>query len=239
MIKCLQTKSSQELSHVMNTDAKTFAVWKPVIDGAFIKGDPAVFLTGQGMSHDINHVFLDIDLIIGVNSKEGLNTFFYEFGNKNYSKSDYHDTLIPRILYENYKGKITKVVTDAAVFEYTDWDHLEDKYKQFDRFIDLISDLKFFVPTAKTALKHSTGTNKTTYVYKLSTAPPYRYTPLDPHVDGPTVANHADDLTFLFDPWVVESGYTLPTGLNANVTDEQRNVAKAMITMWTNFAHSG
>ena len=240
MIKCLQAKSSQELRVTMNVDANTFAIWRPVIDGHFVKDDPVKILTGQHMSQDIKDTFLGIDLIIGVNSKEGLNTYYYEFANANYTTADIDNTFIPKILTENMKENIPDLVNDITVFDYTDWAHLDNKYNQFDRFIDLISDLKFNVPTAQTALKHSSGSsNKTTFVYKLSTAPPYRYAFIDPHVDGPTVTNHADDLTFLFDPWVAERGYNIPGGMSANITEQQRNVAKAMITMWTNFAHSG
>ena len=239
MIKCLQAKSSQELRDVMNADAKTFALWRPVIDGNFIKDDPFNILNGHSISPDLIDMFLDVDLIIGVNSKEGLNTFFYEFDNANYTKSDIDNTFIPQILAKNFEGNVSKLVKDVTVFDYTDWEHMDNKYKQFDRFIDLMSDLEFYIPTALTALKHSTGSNKTTYVYKLSTAPPYRHESIDPHVDGPTVANHADDLTFLFDPLVAEKAYKIPGGQSVNITEQQRSVAKAMITMWTNFAHSG
>ena len=57
------------------------------------------------------------------------------------------------------------------------------------------------VDAVGTALKHSSLSNKTTFVYKLSTAPAFHVVPVYPNVDGPAVANQLDDLAFLFGPW--------------------------------------
>ena len=84
-------------------------------------------------------------------------------------------------------------------------------------------------------LKHSSSSNKTTFVYKLSTAAAFHVVPVYRNVDGLTVANHLDNLAFLFGPWF-QDDFQIPRGLNITVTEEQTNIDKAMISMWTNFA---
>ena len=111
--------------------------------------------------------------------------------------------LIPEILtrYEYPKTRLQSSVKEAAVIEYTDWDNLDDDNKQFDRFIDLLSDYNFIVPVAPTAKKH-TNSFQRAYVYKMSSSPPKHFFPVYSELDGPSVA-------------------------------------KAMITLWTNFAKTG
>ena len=128
-------------------------------------------------------------------------------------------------------------VKAGAVIEYTDWDNLDDDNKQFDRFIDLLSDYNFIVPTALSAKKHTNSFYRT-YVYKLSTSPPKHFFPVYSELDGPSVANHGDDINFIFGP-LFQDDYQSSSGGYLTATNDQKNVGKAMITLWTNFAKAG
>ena len=157
----------------------------------------------------------------------------------NFSKSQIDNDLIPTFLklFGYSKENLYPSVKAGAVLEYTDWDDLSSNSKQFDRFIDMLSDISFNIPTALTAQTHA-GTPQRTFVYKLSTAPAYRVLPVYSELDGPTVANHGDDISFLFGSWFLDDmGGT--DGKILSATNQQINVAKAMITMWTNFAKTG
>ena len=240
IISCLQSKSGAEISNIQRNHSSEIASWSPVIDGQFVFDDPKSF-SKHFPSKQVENMFLSVDLIVGVNSKEG----FVDFGFINdttrldYNKSYIDTNLIPDILAQYaYSNGLLPLVKDTTVLEYTDWTNLDNDNKQFDRFIDLVSELMFFVPAALTARKHTLSAVKHTYVYKLSAAPPKHLLPVFAVLDGPTVANHGDDLSFIFGPWF-QDDYRSPDSGNLTATDEQKNVAKAMITMWTNFAKTG
>ena len=102
-------------------------------------------------------------------------------------------------------------------------------YKQFDRCIDLLSDYNFIIPAALTAKKH-TNSFQGTYVYKLSTSPPKHFFPVYSELDGPSVANHGDDINFIFGPWF-QDDYQSSSGGYLTATNDQENVGKSMITL--------
>ena len=238
IVTCLQSKTPKQLFTLVN-DANV-SNWRPVIDGQFIFDDPK--LIAQGFpSKQVEDMFRSVDLIIGVNNKEGLVNFYNinETTKLNFSKSQIDNDLIPNFLkqFGYTKENLYPSVKAGAVLEYTDWDDLSSNSKQFDRFIDMLSDISFNIPTALTAQTHA-GSPTRTFVYKLSTAPAYRVLPVYSELDGPTVADHGDDISFLFGPWFLDDmGGT--DGQILSATNEQINVAKAMITMWTNFAKTG
>lgn len=239
IIKCLQSKSSTEIRNVMNIDATTFDVWTPVIDRQFILDNPLTTMTDHYPSKGVEDAFLGIDLIIGVNSKEGFNHHFDELSMPNFTISDIDNIFIPKELVRYVNGSVPDALKDVTILEYKDWENIENKDKQLDRFVDLVSDHRFIVGSALTALQHTNGSSKTkTFVYKLSTAPPFHAIPIYPTLDSPTVANHYDDIAFIFGPWF-EDKINFPGVINATITEEQKNTGQAMITMWTNFAKTG
>ena len=197
-------------------------------------------LTGQFPSKQVKDMFLSVDLIMGVNNKEGF--VMYGAYNKSteldYNKTYIDEKLIPEILrtYEYPNDSLLSSVKAAAALEYTDWQNLDDDNKQFERYIDFLTDYLFHVSAAQTAQRHTIDTTKHTYVYELSAAPPHHLLPVFSSLDAPTVANHADDLSFLMQQWI-EDNYK--DAENENITDEQRKIGLAMITMWANFAKTG
>ena len=242
MVSCLQNTSTTDLKRAMaGPHGAEGCLWKPVIDNKFLFSEPIDLLMKDFPSTQVADMFLGVDLITGVNSKEG----FADFGFlKETQRPDFNktviDKLIPWIIHEcPYRTKaFPKSVSDAALLEYTDWDHLEDLQSQISRFVDFISDFWFNFGAAITAKKHSLSTKKSTYVYKLSTAPPRHVLSVYNGSDGPSVVNHSDDLVYIFGPWF-DDDMKVHHGVNKELKDIQTNVGKAMVTMWTNFAKSG
>ena len=233
MINCIQSKNASNIRNIMNS--KNFHLWTPVFDNQFF-GDHHVQNVTDHFAQDR---FYNIDLIIGANNKEGLS---YLDGSKdNITLSDIYDTFIPDLAsYMSINGKhaLPELVKNAIILEYTDWNNIGDLNAQLDRFTDLVTDIKFNVAVAHQALEHVLGHQKSTYVYKLSAAPPYHFGPVYPDLDGPDVAIHGDDLAFLGRQWL-EEDFKFPSGMNITVTDEQRNIGKAITTMWANFVKTG
>ena len=243
IINCLQSKSAEELKIIMDGPAleKGISVWKPVVDGEFILDDPSLLMSNHSSLRNMEAMFLGIDLIIGINSKEGFSNFasINETTKINVNKSEINNRLIPDLLtqFQNFNKHLPESVKNAVILEYTDWDNLNNTKKQFDRLIDMITDYWFSAAAAETALKHA-ASHRHTYVYKLSVAPPRHVIPVYASLDGPTVTNHADDLTFIFGPWFKDR-IKIPDGLNKSFAEQEINTGKAMVTMWTNFAKTG
>ena len=242
MVSCLQSKSVNDLQRAMVAPVGgEGCLWKPVIDNKFLFNEPLELLMQGFPSSQVADMFLGVDLIIGVNSKEGFADFGFlnETSQPDFSKSVI-DKLIPHIVHEcpYYTKDFPKSVSDAAILEYTDWKHLDDFQSQISRFVDFISDFWFNVGAAITAKKHFISKNKGTYVYKLSIRPPRHLLPVYKSSDSPSVVNHSDDLVFIFGPWF-DDDLKIYHGVDKELNDIQKNVGKAMVTMWTNFAKSG
>ena len=244
IVNCLQTKSAQQIKTIMDGPLGDLGLymWTPVIDNEFVFNEPVHLLTETFPSKSVEDMFLDVDLMIGVNSKDG----FADFPRLNltsllgFNKSYIETKLIPEKVSEfPYTNKsIPESVNMAAVLEYTDWNHLDDVGSQVDRFADLITDYWFSVGAALTASRHAESPSRATYVYKFSTSPPRHLLPVIGSLDGPTVANHVDDLVFLFGPWFDDNVKVASMG-NKTINDAVKSVGRMMITLFTNFAKSG
>ena len=235
-IKCLQAKPASVLETALQRIARNnnyqtiFSA--PVVDNEFVLDDPKKIITDSFPSQREEEMFRGVDLIIGVNNKEGLVQFppYNESSRLDFNKSYIDDTLIPAMIgaYTSYNGSSTKTIKDAVILEYTDWENVTDNRGQFSRLVDLVTDLSFHVPAAQTASSHASNSTGHTYVYLLSAKPHTHLLPVYKEIDGPSVANHGDDLGYIFD-----------YGANVISTAEQRRLKQAIVTMWSNFAKTG
>ena len=242
LVTCLQSVSANHINDGLIGQDFVGQFWTPVIDGQFVLDSPNKLLRGQFPSKQVENMFLGVDFNMGVNNKEGVSQYSVTGLNEStllgFNRSYIDETLIPEILkLPEYKNNsLLSLVKTAVVLEYTDWRNLDDDRKQFDRYIDFLTDYWFHASAAETAHKHANNSTKQTYVYELSAAPPHHDLPVPSILDGPSVANHGDDLGFLFSPWF-QDNYTSESG--HIITDEQIKIGKAMITMWANFAKTG
>ena len=241
LVSCLQSMPTSNITNVIETMVNEGeADWPPTIDGEFVVHSPKELLTGPFPSNEIEEMFLGVDLMMSVNSREGLVMFepTEESQNLDMNSTYIHQTLIPYLenLYEN--EPLSNLVMEAIKLEYTEWEELDNIKEQFYRLTDLITDKWYHVPAAQTAQRHAMNSTRTTFVFELSAAPPYHILPIYEDIDGPTVVNHGDDISFLFNIGLGDGSY-LADKYNTNFTDKQRRIGQAMTTMWSNFATSG
>ena len=244
LIKCLQSKPASQLIDALpkivaeNNYQTIFSA--PVVDDDFVLDDPKNIFTDSFPSGDVEEMFRDVDLIMGVNNKEGLINYppYNETSRLDFNKSHIDEKLIPAMLaaYKTENDSLPNAIKYAVILEYTDWENLGANTRQFKRLVDLVTDQSFHVPAAQTAYSHAHNATKHTYVYELSAAPQSHRLPVYKEVDGPTVANHADDIAFIFGPWFVDNA---DYGTKVTATAEQRKIGQAMVTMWSNFAKTG
>ena len=243
LIKCLQSKPASQLINALPkiiADNNYPIFNAPVLDDGFVLDDPNNIFTDSFPSEEVEEMFKDVDLIMGVNNKEGFSYYrpHNDTSRLDFNKSYIDETLIPALLaaYKIDEESLPDAIKNAVILEYTDWENLDDNKRQFNRLVDIATDQSFHIPAAQTAYFHAHNATKHTYVYELSAAPQSHILPVYKEVDSPSVANHGDDIAYIFGSWFVDNA---DIAANVVATDEQRKIGQAMVTMWSNFAKTG
>ena len=244
---CLRNKTTAEiLNAVKNEGFNTQLI--PSRDNAFVPKHPRDMLKPDpGQSHDF---FQSLDLIMGCTSIDG--ALYLSFYAAAVNQTDIENLVIPKDVYESYfipnilssyfsdVQTIPQIVTDLAVFEYTNWNDLNENKERVRMLIKMTTDTGMFAPAAAALQLQSKRGQGHTYLYEFSSRPAaFRQDTIPSWLDGPTVANHGDDILATF-------GYSTKVLLNAalspanyNITDGDIRTSKAVMTMWTNFAKTG
>ena len=123
-------------------------------------------------------------------------------------------------------------VKEVVAFAYTDWSDVSNDAKRRLNLVQLSSDYKFFLPTIEPIKTHSALANTSkSYLYQFAARTPLRSSfqhPLPIWLKGPAVANHGDEMGFVF-------GFTGMPSINS----QDLTLGLAIMTMWTNFAKTG
>ncbi|XP_052243610.1 cholinesterase 2-like isoform X5 [Dreissena polymorpha] len=237
-VKCLRALTPRQLQ-----DDDTSA-WQPVIDRDFLLASPQEIIFGNS-SHTQNarNFFASLDLMTGANNFDGavyfrdvwpfifkttdMNTF-------NLTRGQFTGIAIPSIIADAIKPKnhnIASIMGKLLDFEYTDWQLPNDSTTLLFSLTNMSNDVGFFYPVVSTVKGHAALRKGKTYLYQLSAVPTTHTLQTPNWIQG---SNHADDIQYVF-------GYPLYAGPRStgNYTEEERRLARGMVTMWTNFAKSG
>ncbi|KAH3729761.1 hypothetical protein DPMN_055739 [Dreissena polymorpha] len=152
----------------------------------------------------------------------------------NLTRAQFTGIIIPHTISDAIKPKndnIAAIMRNLLDFEYTDWQHPNDSATLWSSTINIWSDSVFFFPAVSTVKGHAALRKGKTYLYELSAVPTTHILPTPNWIQGST---HADDIQFVF-------CYPLFAGpqRTGNYTEQERRLARGMVTMWTNFAKSG
>ena len=247
-MKCLRNVSSDKIQNLLMTENTNFLVL-PFLDGEFIKATPIEMfkpVSQMSVAHDF---FRGIDLLIGGNSIDG--ALLMGIWTKMLGQPDPEYLTIPRQLYESlfipltlqgyytYIPNIPQSVKDATIFEYTDWAQPNDNVARNLQLTEMATDYAVFSPMIYTAQGHLGNSTASTFLYKFSTRPNTHLLPTPSWLDGPTRANHADELAFVFGFSERRNVQYQNFGVKFNVSAQDVRVSKSVMTMWTNFAKSG
>ncbi|KAH3729738.1 hypothetical protein DPMN_055716 [Dreissena polymorpha] len=236
-VECLRFLTPRQLQD------DEFSFWKPVVDRDFLKASPHEIVFGNdSQTHNARNFFASLDLIVGANNFDGaLNLFALsstlnvtDINTFNLTRAQFTGIIIPHTISDAIKPKndnIAAIMRNLLDFEYTDWQHPNDSATLWFSTINMSSDSGFFFPAVSTVKGHAALRKGKTYLYELSAVPTTHILPTPNWIQG---SNHADDIQFVF-------GYPLYAGPQStvNYTEEERRLARGMVTMWTNFAKSG
>ena len=249
IMDCMRKVSANELLNIMNNESFYDSLIVPNRDGYFVPKHPNEMLKlapDTTQSHDF---FRGLDLIMGSTSFDGglylsvyanaLNTTNIE--NMTIPKDLYESFFIPKVLSNVYNDvdNIPQIIKDMVVFEYTDWEHPDNDMDRTKMLVKLTTDTAMFAPMVAATQLHCQGGHGQSYLLEFSVKPATHLIYVPTWMDGPTVANHGDDVPFVYGfPDQMTSLIRHLIG-HYNVSAEDRQTAKAVMAMWTNFAKSG
>ena len=248
IMKCLRNVSSDKIQNLLMTEKPNFLVI-PFLDGEFIKTTPIEMFKPVPEMKESHDFFRGIYLLIGGNSIDG--ALFMGLWTQTLGQPDPEYLTIPRQLYESlfipltlqgyytYVPNIPQYVKDATIFEYTDWTRPDDNVARNLQVIEMATDYAVFSPMIYTAQGHTGNPSASTFLYKFSTRPNTHLLTTPSWLDGPTKANHADELAFVFGFSERRNAQYEKFGVTFNVSAQDVRVSKGVMTIWTNFAKSG
>uniref|UniRef100_G3VIX0 Carboxylic ester hydrolase n=1 Tax=Sarcophilus harrisii TaxID=9305 RepID=G3VIX0_SARHA len=220
MVHCLRQKTEEE---ILNTAQKlglftldfqgdpTQKIVLPptVVDGIFFPKSPKELLAEKQFNH--------VPYIVGVNSDE--------FGWILPTLLEYPlsgDTLdqetATTLLWNSYPLKIPRDLTPVITEKYLG--ETEDPVKKKGRFLDMMGDLMFGIPSILVAQLHR-ASGAPTYVYQFQHQPSV-WGNLKP---ATIKADHGDEFFFVFG---------IPLG-----KEEEKQLSRKMMKYWSNFARNG
>ena len=253
ILSCMRGKSSQD---ILAAQSAVYAAYQAqnlgmpfyvVAPSSFLPGDPLDLLS-QGR-------FKKTDYLNGVNRNE-YTLFMMPFAGKYFQVDTSGNAAMTMPVFNNLAtllltsrtGIIASVpgpantgMIQTAMYKYTDWRNASSGSQRLRQLIDLASDLFFNCPVpllAKTwtsSANHAQGSKL--FVYTFS-----KVSGIYPAWAG---VPHGSEMIYLFGQPLVSSTATKepdatgkPTG-TVTFTDEDRNVSKQMIAMWSNFVKTG
>ncbi|XP_064622081.1 carboxylesterase 5A-like [Lineus longissimus] len=240
MVKCMQTTRPGDIqtnSQKMVASGFADSVWGPRVDGDFIPAPPHDLFADPHLSAYSG--FKDIDLLIGSNSADGdvfLPGAFEEMVNTgllpiNLSMSKESLVKAMQKIFEGVPNE--NGVIKAIIQGYVPPIEISGQDGR-DLMVDMLSDSVFIMPAIASAQTHEKMSREAkTFMYFFDfvdpSAPSSTY--------RPEKAAHAAELSFLFN-YPLEDSYT-QINQSWNITDNDRQLSKAMLSYWTNFAKFG
>uniref|UniRef100_A0A7N4NHC0 Carboxylic ester hydrolase n=1 Tax=Sarcophilus harrisii TaxID=9305 RepID=A0A7N4NHC0_SARHA len=199
MVHCLRQKTEEE---ILNTAQKLKIVLPPtVVDGIFFPKSPKELLAEKQFNH--------VPYIVGVNSDEFgwiLPTNLINPSKKLKKRLEIYKDLTP-VITEKYLGET------------------EDPVKKKGRFLDMMGDLMFGIPSILVAQLHR-ASGAPTYVYQFQHQPSV-WGNLKP---ATIKADHGDEFFFVFG---------IPLGKGTSFPEEEKQLSRKMMKYWSNFARNG
>ena len=243
LVDCLRNISGDVLFSVINDPANNFNrlpyPFVPTISSSsdFLHEIPTDWfkLDANEMSRNRSEFFASLDFLTGINAAEGAFMMDSMVGpNKTY----FEDHLVPTAIQISLGPNIPDTVTDIVLQTYTDWENPESAQKRRYNLMQIYSDSVFTVPVLETIRYHASVEKaaKRTFLYLFDIVPSERLLPTPAWVEQ---ANHADELGYLFFDETAGLLTNLPGHDGYTPEPWESDIAKTMITMWTNFAKTG
>ena len=246
ILVCLRNKTTWEVAEVMFNHSLNYSNVVPNRDSDFVPMHPQAMINRSSALPASLDVFNNIDFMMGSCSIDGAlflraiagTLHISDLERFKISRSVYETVFVPgtlRRIFTNVQN-IPPMANEMTVFEYTNWTCPDDDMARNMELIDLSTDASMFVPMVSMAQLHARESSRRSYIYEFSTAPTTHLIPVPSWLDGPSKANHADDIMFVFG-FPEQMLKLLGTDKRPLLyTEKDIKAAKVIMSMWTNFA---
>ena len=235
-LACLRLMTSSAIITCVSTYAYGLSnddyAWTVTADGEFVATDQWNMFTDSAATHADLTFFQSLDLLIGVNKGDGM-LYLYDWNkrfntnmtaNPGLTKQQFHDTILP--IYLKF-GKNFNAVNASFLEKVFSFYSADDTLVMLRNLVQFTTDVGFIAPSVLALMAHERQGTGSSFFYEFAYSPHRHQLPVIPKIDDGTLANHADELDFVFG---AAEFY--------NSTVEQ-NLSKTMVTMLTNFAKTG
>ena len=246
LIDCLRNVPVETLNETLNEVKNGFTRWPcpfvPTVDGEFVKKPPKHMFDADSDEESYDF-FSTLDFLTGMTDQEGALAASPVAGIKDAenftpNRTDFEEKLVPQAIAYPLGTNVPKVIKDLVVHEYTDWTNPENTEKIRNKFMQIYADFMFSVPMLEVINCHATvaQTSKRTYQYVFAVKPSVSVLPAPAWIKG---AAHIDDVEFIFFDDTSGIMTYLPWMVDYRPEDWEKDIAKYMMTMWSNFAKTG
>ena len=141
-------------------------------------------------------------------------------------------------LYLNTGEPVPEAVKEVVAHEYVEWSEPNNMEKLRSKAVQVISDMMFTAPMIYTLSHHSNlkQESKSTYMYKFEVILPKTLLPTPSWFKN---ATHGDELKYVFFEETSEIFKGMPGHEDTKLEDWEKDVAKYVMDLWTNFAKTG
>lgn len=217
----------------------------PTHDGEFVKYNPENVFKNQSIESDLAlRNFAEVDVIIGLNSEEGLtelNALAKLIGDKletfSYGMSKRKRKTYTEKLFENMNKTYNDVILRSVFHQYTNWSNTDDAISRRSLFLDFLMDIHYTYTVVQTADAHfQTRSSKNIYMYHFDHKPSFSLSPkwiqrADHSEEIPFVLGFPSFYMYFYGIFKADPAFDLP----------QNELALSRIIMkyWTQFAKTG
>ena len=248
LIKCLRNVPADTLYTTINDPQNGLVVYPwpfvPSIDGQLILDSPKHLMDNASNEQFTNSFFGSLEFLTGITSEEGLfflllpELGFHDTEHLEPTRQEFMGHLLPQAISYTLGSRIPDIIKHIIGHEYTDWTNPENMPYIRDNLVRLYSEVMFSIDMLKTIKLHSSvsGQSRKRYVYLFDIKPAEGVIHPPSWSKG---AIHADELQYIFFNNTAGLMAALPGRDYYKAEEWEGEVAKYLVTMWTNFAKTG
>lgn len=245
LIQCLQALPAELLDETLNNFTNGLMInptpFLPSIDETMFNHHPRDLLSFENAGRSI---FSGLDFMSGVCAEEGivmLGPFTGVADPENFApnRTSFKDFIPDAWSFVlNTVEPIPEAVKEVVAHEYIDWSEQNNMEKLRSKAVQILSDMMLTAPMLLTLSHHSKlkKESKSTYMYKFDVILPSTLLPTPSWFKN---ATHGDELKYVFFEETSEIFKSLPGHEDTQIEDWERDVAKYVMNLWTNFAKTG
>ena len=236
MLTCLRSLTSPAIASCMSTYTDGYTLddfaWTVTADDDFVAVDQWKMFTDSDATNADLSFFRSLDLLIGVNKADG-----FLFLNDWNDRIQTNLTVNPAVTQQQFRefilpvylkfGKDFGAVSPSYLEKVDSFYADKDPLVMLRNLVQFTTDICFTAPSVLALNAHDGVRSGRSYLYEFAYSPDNHLLPVIPSIDDGTMANHADELYFIFDA----------AALSNNPVEQ--SLATTMVTMWTNFAKTG